>query len=593
MSGLDDKFIEQLKNKVDIVDLVGQYTRLQHKGGQYWACCPLPGHSERTPSFAINKDGQFYHCFGCHKGGDVIKFVEETESLEFVEAVKFLCDKYKIEMPELKKSDEKRNERISKKERILSLLKDTALFYVKNLEDKKSKPFHEYMQKRGLTHSVIRRFGLGASLDYNSLPKFLKEKGYTEQEMLDSGTVSKSDSGRLFDCQAERLIFPVINNFGDVIAFCGRILFAKEGVGKYKNTRETQVFVKNKTLYNINNLKKEKLTTDLKYVIVVEGHMDAVSVYNAGFRNVVASMGTAFTKEQAKLLKRYSEKILISFDGDAAGQKGMLRGLEILRDEGLDVKVVCLPDGMDPDDVINKQGTQAYQKLLDEALSLIDYKLYLVNKKYDSTTLEGKRAVTKESVAVISECDSESEKEERLRALSKKMQITYESLYKDLNNVKTSKEEVSIKEEKNKSQVPDKILQAERFVLAAILYKKPYVYADDLEEIEFLDQTNSSIAEFIKEKISNGQEIKISVISGVLGDGGYEDLNSLLMSGEGVFDKPIEQRYYSDCLIALKKENLTRQIEKLNAEYTSETDMDKRKQIAVKILEKSSRLTKL
>ena len=372
MPSLNDKFIEELKNKIDIVDFIGQYAHLQLKGGQYWACCPLPGHSERTPSFAVNKDAQFYHCFGCGKGGDVIKFAQEVESLDFMEAVTFLCNKYNIEMPVSEKEDKELKVKLSKKERLLALLKDTALFYVHNLKLPAAKPYLDYMEKRGLTKSVIIRFGLGASLDYNSLPAYLRKKGYTEAEMLDSGAVSKNASGYLYDCQAERLIIPMINNFGDVVAFSGRILEKTAGVGKYKNTRETSVFIKSRTLFNINNLKREKNGEGIPYVIVVEGHMDAVSVYNAGFKCVVASMGTALTIDQTKLLKRYSNNVIICYDGDAAGQKGMIRGLEILKGEGLNVKVVCLPDGYDPDDVIRKLGADEFKKLLDNALPLTD-----------------------------------------------------------------------------------------------------------------------------------------------------------------------------------------------------------------------------
>lgn len=594
MPSLNDKFIEELKNKIDIVDFIGQYAHLQLKGGQYWACCPLPGHSERTPSFAVNKDAQFYHCFGCGKGGDVIKFAQEVESLDFMEAVTFLCNKYNIEMPVAEKDEKELKIKLSKKERLLALLKDTALFYVHNLKLPAAKPYLDYMEKRGLTKSVIIRFGLGASLDYNSLPAYLRKKGYTEAEMLDSGAVSKNASGYLYDCQAERLVIPMINNFGDVVAFSGRILEKTAGVGKYKNTRETSVFIKSRTLFNINNLKREKNGGGIPYVIVVEGHMDAVSVYNAGFKCVVASMGTALTIDQTKLLKRYSNNVIICYDGDAAGQKGMIRGLEILKGEGLNVKVVCLPDGYDPDDVIRKLGADEFKKLLDNALPLTDYKLYLVGKNYNIKTADGKRFYINDSLKVIKDCDSEAEREERLRALAKQTGITYESLYRDMENADNSKPETKqFAEAKEEASVSDRIVTAERFVLASYLFKRKCAKKEDLKRLTMKDDVDATIAKYVLSKLDNNEEVKITVLPEIVGEENIEKLNEVLLSGNGIFDTANEERYYKDCVALLVKTGVERELDELNKSYSIETNQEKRNEIAQLIKEKSSLLFRL
>ena len=352
MRGYDARFLDQLKSKNDLVEVVSKYVHLEQKGNSFWGRCPF--HHEKTASFCVNATDQFYYCFGCHKGGDVLSFIMEVEALEFYDAVKFLAERAKMELPSDNYDSQKMAEEKEKKNRMLSLLKDTALFYVKNLKSEKASKHIEYINKRGLNADMVATFGIGASLDFNSLPEYLKQKGYTEKEMISSGAVDEKN-GRLYDSLGGRLIIPIINQFGQVIAFGGRLL-EKADFAKYKNTKETMVFNKSQTLYNINNLKKLKNEEGLNSIIIVEGYMDTISLVSKGFRNVVASMGTSLTKDQARIIKRYTENVNISYDGDFAGQKASIRGLEILKDEGLEVKVVALPDGLDPDDVVNKYG---------------------------------------------------------------------------------------------------------------------------------------------------------------------------------------------------------------------------------------------
>ena len=284
---------------------------------------------------------------------------------------------------------------------------DCARFYLSNLYsgDERAEAHLQYIANRKLAPTTVKKFGLGASLDFYSLPEYLAEKGYTRQELLDSGAVSEAKNGSLVDFQAGRLIFPIINAFDEVVAFGGRLL-EKSDFAKYKNTRETMLFNKRKTLYNINLLKKLKRKQPIKEVIMVEGYMDTISLYQAGFENVVASMGTSLTTEQARLVKRYSDNVLISYDGDFAGQNADLRGLEILKDERLNVRVVPMPDGLDPDDVA-KQGKEVYQKCLDQAMPLVDYKLHALERKFDMTQTDEKRRFVSEALQVVAEAESE------------------------------------------------------------------------------------------------------------------------------------------------------------------------------------------
>lgn len=345
----DPKFWEELKAKNNIVDVIGSYVPLQKRGGQYWACCPF--HHEKTPSFAVKEDDGFYHCFGCGVSGDVVKFVQNIESTDFMTAVRILADRAKIEVPNVSEYDDAQaREYKRKKDAALKILLETARFYLSNLYsgDPRADKHLQYIQQRKISPSVARKFGLGASLGFRELPEYLRSLGFSREDMLESGVVSVDTKrgDRLVDSLGGRLIFPIINALDEVVAFGGRVM-EKTDFAKYKNTRETIVFNKRKNLYNINLLKKLKREQAVNEVIMVEGYMDTISLYQAGFKNVVASMGTSLTVEQARLIRRYTDKVLISYDGDFAGQSADLRGLEILKTENLTVRVVPLPDGKD------------------------------------------------------------------------------------------------------------------------------------------------------------------------------------------------------------------------------------------------------
>ncbi len=588
MPTLNEKFLDELKRKLNIVDVVGRYCVLKRQGSSnYWARCPLPGHSEKTPSFTVNEPGQFYHCFGCGKGGDVIKFIEEVESLSFYEAVKFLADIAKMEMPEESGLDDeiiKKNKQ--KKDRLYSLVRDTALFYVKTLQTPKAKVYRDYLEKRGISEETIKKFGIGASVGYQELPAYLKEKGYTEEEMLETGVCSRNERGNLYDFEAERLIIPIINSMGKVIAFGGRIMEAK-GFGKYKNTSETTLFNKKRTLYAINNLKVEKNTTNLKNVIMVEGYMDTISLYQAGFKNVVASMGTSLTLDQAKLLKRYTDVVLVSYDGDSAGQGATIRSLEIFANEGFEVKIVKLPDGKDPDDVIREYGSEGYQKLLDSAVPLIDFKFDLIANGKDLSNQSDKRKYVSESLNFIRSVGDAFIREELLKKVRDKSGITYESLKRDLENgtvTTTVKEEIVIP----KRPVGDKIIQAERFILSALLNRRSYTEDFDVSEVYFNDEIRQTIADEIAFDF-----IDIPTLTSNIGESGYEELTHVLSAGDNLVDSGVEEKYFKDCVLALKKDNIDSDIKLLNAQYSAETDLNKRKDLARAILKLTSKLNEI
>ena len=574
-------FLRILKEKSDIVDVIGSYVALDKKGGQYWACCPF--HHEKTPSFAVTADEQFYHCFGCKESGDVIKFVQEIESTDFMGAIRILAARAKLTVPESSFDTEESQRKKKKRDTMAKILLDSARFYLNNLYsgDDRADPHLEYIAKRGLAPSTVKKFGLGASLDFDSLPKYLLGKGYATEDLIDSGVVARNDRGRLFDSQGGRLIFPIINAFDEVVGFGGRIL-QKGDYAKYKNTKETILFDKSKTLYNVNLLKKLKREQAISNVIIVEGYMDTISLYQAGFKNVVASMGTALTKDQARLVKRYSENVLISYDGDFAGQSADLRGIEILTSEGLNVRVVPMPDGLDPDDVA-KQGKDAYQACLDAAMPLIDYRLHTLERKYDLSKPEEKRKYVSAALKIIKTAESAAIKEELLKRVSNKAGVSYAALERDLENVKgAGEEEKEVQTEKiaEAEAGTDKHKKAKRFILAAKLFSAPYATGTSLDELPFTDETHIIIANYISDRELRGERIRPSELFELL-DEDCEEFNAILDLNYG--DKltgEIAEQFFHDSVRTLKLLMIDEAIAECNTRYMQETDLEQRKEIS-------------
>ncbi|MBO7187246.1 MAG: DNA primase [Clostridia bacterium] len=575
MRGFDAKFLDELKAKSNIIDIVGKYVHLEQRGGNFWGRCPF--HHEKTASFCVNSIDQFYYCFGCHKGGDVINFVQEIESLDFYDAVKLLAENARMELPQTSASDEKIKQQKQKKSTVLAILKDSARYYASNLRAGNCEKHEEYINKRAITAEVLNTFGIGASSGYNGLVDYLKQKGYTYSDMVESGAVSEKN-GKYFDALAGRLIIPVIDQFNNVVAFCGRIIDDRKDVGKYVNTRETIVFSKGKTLFNLNNLKKVKNEEGINSVIVVEGHMDAISLYSAGVKNVVASMGTALTKDQARIIKRFTNDVYISYDGDFAGRQASIRGLEILRDEGLEVKVVSMPDGLDPDDVIKKSGVDAYRDLIKKAKLLIDFKLDVLKHTFDLNTSDGKRKFIKEAIKVISESDSASEREDLLKSLRDETGITYESLKRELDGINTQTEtpRVVISDETLK----DKITSAEQFVLYAFLFNKEYAREEDLNAIDFPSKTGRFLQKFIIDEHNKGEQVKPNLVFDLAEDDMQEDIKEIFKLEISQNAKLNEEKYFSDCIKALKVETIDKKIAYLTKMYREEKDLSLRRGIA-------------
>lgn len=422
MAEVFSEWLEKLKSKTDIAEVISSYVHLEEKGSRKWACCPF--HHEKTPSFCVHSQTQTYYCFGCHVGGDVITFVQEIEHTDFMGAVKILADKYHVEIPDFSRRDG--NAALKKhKDKLYEMMRDTAAYYHQNLMGDGGKPAREYLARRGISAQTARIFGLGYSIGKQQLISYLAAKGYSQENMIEAGIADKSQSG-CYDTMSGRLIVPIINNLKQVIAFGGRVL--DDSLPKYKNTRETILFNKSKEIFGQHSVKKLKLEGPVNELIMVEGYMDVISLFQSGVKNAVASMGTALTAEQAKLIKRYVNKIIICYDGDSAGQKATMRGLDILYAEGLDVRVVSLPDNLDPDEYVRKYGKDSYLKLLVEAKPLFEHKLNVIASKYDLSSPQEKGKYAVEAMNAIKVLEDPAMVEAYIGYVAKKTGLSTETL---------------------------------------------------------------------------------------------------------------------------------------------------------------------
>jgi DNA primase len=385
-----ESFLQELCERNDIVDVVSGYVRLTKKSGSnQFGLCPF--HSEKTPSFSVSADKQIFHCFGCGKGGGVINFIMEIENLSFPEAVEFLAKRANMPMPEQENSAESR-----KRERMFALNRDAARYFYEQLKAPGSDAALAYMQKRRISPATAVKFGLGYAPDgWDNLRSAMRAKGYTDQELFDAGLVRRGKSGGFYDTFRSRLMFPVIDVRGNVVAFSGRVL--GDGEPKYMNSPETIVFSKSHNLFGLNLAKKSKCG----YIILCEGNIDVVSMHQAGFDSAVASLGTSLTPEQARLMSRYKNEVVIAYDNDGAGQKAAQRAIGIMEKLDMKVRVLRMSGAKDPDEFIKANGADAFRNLLDKSENQVDYRLKSITDKYDLTADDQKVAFLKEATDLV------------------------------------------------------------------------------------------------------------------------------------------------------------------------------------------------
>lgn len=558
------EWLQELKRKSDLVSIASNYLRLEQKGRRFWACCPF--HNEKTPSFSINAEDGIYYCFGCKESGDVIKFVEKMENIDFYDAVKLLADKAGMQVPELETSEEA-GKKQKLKERLLEALSLAQKHYEENLYSKDAIEAQQYIKKRKFTRRELIDFKIGYSKDWTDIVDYLHQKGFSDYELVTAGICGKKND-RVFDVLAGRLVFPIFNAFNECIGFSARAL-QKTDFAKYKNTAETPVFQKGKVVFGINLLKKLKQQEGLDKIILVEGQMDVIAMHKGGFKNTVACMGTALTKDHIQELKRYSKNIVLCFDNDGAGEKATLRAIELFRGEGVDLKVASLHGGKDADEVLNNLGSEELEKMIDNAEPYMNFLISYYKKQYDLSKPEEKGKFVKAILAEIKKLELDIEREPYLDIVRDLTLIPIEVLRRDLGG-KIKVEEPKKEKEEIKS-VEGGNSKAVEFILSSLLHHKDFVN-NQIDYYKLLDGY---------ERYLKIIELNMPLSSLYDLEGTSEDklLLNMINYNFSLYEN-VEEKYFNECVWMIAEEKLKRQQSKLNSEYKNCDDLNKRAEIA-------------
>lgn len=423
----NDDLKQEIRNANDIVDVISQYVILKRSGRNFMGLCPF--HKEKSPSFSVSPDRQYYHCFGCGKGGDVYNFIMEIERLSFRESLEFLAERGHIQLPEV--NDEEFSKKQYMIDRMNKINLETAMFYHERLYMPLAKIAQDYVKTRKLDNHTLQAFKIGYSGEYNELYTFLKGKGFQDHEILATGLVNQNDRGEFIDRFRKRLMFPIISVSGKPVAFGGRRLEDNDKIAKYINSNENLVYSKKKHLFALNLAKQ----SEEKRIILVEGYMDAISLYQRGLDNVVASLGTALTEEQGRLLRKYSQQVIFSYDSDGAGQNAIKRGIEVLEKQNCDARVLQMEGAKDPDEFIIKYGSGRFKLLVDNAISLVEFKIKMLKDGYNLDNAKDKIAFLKKITDVLSSVENKIEREIYIDKIAEQYGISKQAIYAEVNKV--------------------------------------------------------------------------------------------------------------------------------------------------------------
>lgn len=571
--GFTPEFMEELKYKCDIVEIISQYVPLQKKGGRYFGCCPF--HNEKTPSMCVNNG--WYHCFGCGASGDVVKFVMEMESVSFYDAVKILADKVGMQLPEVK-LDPKFAQKKEHSEVLKQLMRDVARYYRNNLiDEKKGDEARKYLASRGIDDETSKRYGLGLSLDGESMVGYMRRKGYMLKDLQECGLIANPD--RPYDAFANRIIVPIMNGMGDVIAFGGRIYHGEKDVAKYKNSTNTTLFDKGRTLYGVNFIKRDKKLNGVAYkeLILVEGYMDVISLGAAGIKNAIAGMGTALTEGQAREISRLTENLYVCYDGDGAGKHASVKNVDILSPYIQNVKVVSLDEGKDPDETVREEGYEGFMKHVSDALPVVEYKLKLCADANDLGSVNGRAKYVQSALKVLKGIDNKAEREVYMAIVSKLSKVSVPTLTAEIGTVRPKREE-PVKENVEEKQA--KNLRASRFIVNRLLNNAVYTDLGKIKREWLANDTHKKIFDFVLSEPE--KQASISKMYDVLG---YDDeeVNCVLGINLQFSDKGREADYYNDCLLALANESISQKLDEAKERFNTLSDSAEKKACLVEI----------
>ena len=556
-------FIDEVVARNPIEDVVGQHVNLKRSGANMFGLCPF--HGEKTASFSVAPDKGIYYCFGCHKGGGVINFQMEIEGLSYPDAVRALAQRVGMQVPE----DEQYQSRYRQQERLWALHKEAARFFHSQLYAPNGKAALEYALGRGMPKSTLTTFGIGYAPDsWDSMVKAMRAKGYTDQELKDSGLVTVSQkNGNLFDRFRDRLMFPIIDVRGNVIGFGGRIMKKDDKAAKYLNSPETLIFNKRKNLFALNLAKKSKLG----YLILVEGYMDAIALHQYGFDCAVASLGTALTEDGAALLSRYTDQVVLIYDGDTAGQRATQRAIPILEKAGLQVKVLQMRDAKDPDEYLKKFGADRFKLLLEESANRVEYQLNAIRKKYDLREDDQRIKYIHESADLICTLGSAVQREVHSGRVAEVGKISVDAMKIEVD--KAYKRRI-YREKKKQEQInlaPAKALQpkarsirydnvksamAEEEVIATVLREPALLdQTGGLQEKEFSSPLLGKVYGQLALRHSQGMEVSTAVLSELTA----EEMSHIALIVQRQ-QNPINEQAFADCVRIIRREHQASQV---------------------------------
>ncbi len=536
-------FLDDLIARNPIDEVVGNYVQLTRKGNNYFGLCPF--HSEKTGSFSVAPEKGIYYCFGCHKGGGVINFIMEKEGFSFLDAVRFLAERAGMTVPE----DEQYQSAYRKKERLWALSKDAARYFHSQLKTPQGEEVRQYIQKRGLSPKTVTRFGLGfAPNGWNGLMDEMMKKGYTKEEMLDAGLLSTSQQkGSVYDRFRNRLMFPIIDLRGNVIGFGGRVM--DDGTPKYLNSPESIIFNKRKNLFGLNVAKNTKMP----YIILTEGYMDAIALHQYGFDCAVASLGTSLTEEHAMLLAKYTKQVFLSYDSDEAGQRATKRAIDILEKTGVQVKVLRMQGAKDPDEFLQKFGTDRFKLLLESSENHVEYQLLSLQKQFDLTADDQRVEFTKQAAKLIASLRNAVEREiyggraaEVAKISAQAMQLEVDKAFKQKtrqDNQKQEKRDLDIAtqhrpQSRNIQYENLRSATAEEGILSMI-FQEPNLLlkCQDLEGTQFSVELLGRIFQMLKDRYHQGMHIALPLLGQDLSSEEMSHLTSIVQKYDGLVNE--------------------------------------------------------
>lgn len=572
-----DEILSEVKEASDIVEVISQYVHLKRSGRNYFGLCPF--HNEKSPSFSVSPDKQIFHCFGCGVGGNVINFISKIEGIGFKEAVENLAERANITLPTTFNSKE--NEKELLKSKVFKVNNYACQYYHKRLYEPRSKIGQEYVKQRKLTKETLEVYNLGFSGNFDELYQVLRKEGFQDQEILESGLVNKNENGKYIDRYRNRFIIPILDERNRVIAFGGRVL--DDSKPKYINSPENVVYSKGKHLFGLNVAKKY----DHKQLLIVEGYMDAISLHQRGITNVVASLGTALTTNQGWLLRKNAEKIILGFDSDGAGQTAIIRAMEVMQNMGCDMRVLQMSGAKDPDEYVIKYGSARFLKLMNEAISLIEFKVKTLKQNLDLNVAGDKVKFLNEIAKLISKIDNSIEQEIYIEKISKGYNISKEAIFGQVNKLQYAnkskektleKAKVVTPKQKEDTKISDDIIKRENIIIG-ILINNPEEYEFVKQNINFEDfryEINKQLIAKISEELNKENSNISSVLDRIEDDKLRNHLTEIMTEDYGIVDN---KKAIQDIMKKYKREKLEKRRDELVKETSTEQDSFKKKKL--------------